>query len=73
MQSRTNPCIFFGQTGNIQGSHWLIHLRISLRIKHHKSTSIPAPPHIISQVYELVDDVNQNPDPEFCDCQGNKI
>ena len=48
MQSRTDPCICIGKTGNIQVSHWFLNLRTGRQIKCHTFTCLPTQPHTIS-------------------------
>ena len=73
MQYRTEPYIFLGTTGNIQVSHWFLNLRTGRRIKRHKFTPLPDPPHSIARVHEIPDEDNQNPALDLCDCYRNPI
>ena len=52
-QSRTEPDICIGPTGNLQGSHWFLKLRTRRRIKQRTITPIPIPARVIDRVHAL--------------------
>ena len=73
IQSRTDPCIWLGPTGNIQVSHWFLNLRNGISIKRRKSTPFHDPPHIINWVHDLADENNKKPALDFFYRHGNLI
>ena len=72
-QSRTEPAICLGPTGNLQGSYWLLNLRTGCHIKRRTFTPIPVPMRIIDRVHALADNDDQNPALILFDRLGNPI
>ena len=73
MQYRKNPWICIGQSGNNQGSHWLLNICTGCRIKRRKFNPLTTTSHIIPQVHDISDEDNQKPALDFYERHGNPI
>ena len=73
MQSRTEPAIWLGPTGNLQGYYWFLNLRTRIRIKRRTFTTLSVPTRIIERVHARTDADNQNTALDFFDRLGNPI
>ena len=71
MNTRAEPSICLGPTGNIQGTYFFLHLRTGRRVKRRAFTPLPMLPHIIERVHQLADADKQNPALDFLDRNGN--